>query len=327
MLRLVGGISYGNPGQKILLDPSRKTREGLVCVSHAHSDHCRNHETRTIMTPETARISGIKAETVKYGQKIRYGEYEITLLSAGHIAGSAQFDIQNGMSLGYTGDFKTQDCILFKGAEPIHCDELVIEATFGKPEFSFPSREDLYEEMGNWVKLNHSKGRIILLGGYATGKAQELTKFVNEYCSLTPLVHPKIKKVNDACVEMGVNLGEYFEFSSREGREIARDAFVALLPPSMISFTAMDAMRLQYGREVVSASATGWAGVFTRSKAFPLSDHADYGQLLNYVKQAEPKKVYTVHGFKKEFARSLRREGFDARPLEKSKKSDLASFL
>lgn len=327
MLRLVGGISYGHPGNRILLDPTRKASSGLVCVSHAHSDHFRTHNTRTVMTPATASLTGFPAETLDYGESIQYGEYEITPLPAGHIAGSAQFEIQNGSSLVYTGDFKLQDCILLKGAEPIPCDELVIEATFGRPDFSFPDREEVYEEMASWIKTNYAQNRIVLLGGYAMGKAQELTKLVNEYCGITPLVHPKVKKVNDACVDLGFNLGEYFEFSSPEGREIARGAFVAIIPPNMISFTAMDAMRLQHGKDVVSAIATGWAGVFTRNKAFPLSDHADFAQLVDYVRQAEPRRVYTVHGYKKELARYLRRAGFNAKPLEKVRQSSLESFI
>ena len=46
--------------------------------------------------------------------------------------------------------------------------------------------------------------------------------------------------------------------------------------------------------------------------AFPLSDHADHDGLLELVKQVQPKKVFTVHGFTREFAQTLRAQGVDA---------------
>jgi Cft2 family RNA processing exonuclease len=45
--------------------------------------------------------------------------------------------------------------------------------------------------------------------------------------------------------------------------------------------------------------------------AIPLSDHADFQELLSLVRRASPKKVYTVHGFP-EFAAHLRLLGYDA---------------
>jgi Cft2 family RNA processing exonuclease len=74
-----------------------------------------------------------------------------------------------------------------------------------------------------------------------------------------------------------------------------------------------------------TAVLTGWAidrgrryfnGV---DQAIPLSDHADFSELLEYVRKARPKKVYTVHGFA-EFVNSLRDKGFDAEPLRKTTK-------
>ena len=74
-----------------------------------------------------------------------------------------------------------------------------------------------------------------------------------------------------------------------------------------------------------TAVLTGWAmdrgtryfnGV---DQAIPLSDHADFSELVEYVRKARPKKVYTVHGFT-EFVNSLRDRGFDGEPLRKTTK-------
>ena len=44
----------------------------------------------------------------------------------------------------------------------------------------------------------------------------------------------------------------------------------------------------------------------------PLSDHADYPDLLAFVERVQPRRVYTVHGYTAEFAASLRARGMDA---------------
>ena len=69
------------------------------------------------------------------------------------------------------------------------------------------------------------------------------------------------------------------------------------------------------------AVITGWA-IETSCRfryqcdaAFPLSDHADFDDLIEFVKQVAPRKVYTLHGFAADFAQTLRDRGFDAHAL------------
>jgi Cft2 family RNA processing exonuclease len=67
-----------------------------------------------------------------------------------------------------------------------------------------------------------------------------------------------------------------------------------------------------------TAAITGWAldrATIHRMKvdaAFPLSDHAGYDDLLRYVELVNPKRVFTTHGFAREFARDLRSRGIEA---------------
>src|SRR5262249_12059151 len=46
--------------------------------------------------------------------------------------------------------------------------------------------------------------------------------------------------------------------------------------------------------------------------AFPLSDHADYNDLLRYVELVQPRRVFTLHGFAASFSRDLRQRGIEA---------------
>ena len=57
--------------------------------------------------------------------------------------------------------------------------------------------------------------------------------------------------------------------------------------------------------------------------AFPLSDHADYPDLLRYVELVQPKRVLTLHGFAAEFARDLRNRGVEAWALSQENQLEL----
>jgi DNA ligase-1 len=67
-----------------------------------------------------------------------------------------------------------------------------------------------------------------------------------------------------------------------------------------------------------TAVLTGWAldpGATFRYQcdaAFPLSDHADYPDLVRYVELVQPRRVLTLHGFAAAFAADLRERGFEA---------------
>jgi Cft2 family RNA processing exonuclease len=58
--------------------------------------------------------------------------------------------------------------------------------------------------------------------------------------------------------------------------------------------------------------------------AFPLSDHADFPDLLALVDQVKPKLVYTVHGFAKEFATTLRARGIEAWAIGQQNQMELS---
>lgn len=308
MLSLGNGVSYRENGSHVLFDPHRKVRgEKLVCISHGHSDHARKHDAEMLMTPETKEITGLEGETVKYGEE----KHGVTFHNAGHVLGSAQFEINNTV---YTGDF-LMDNELLSGAKPIECDDLIIETTFGLPDYTFPKREEVIDEIRKWLKLNYEAGRTVVLGGYALGKAQELTKIASEVD--TVLVHPKIARINQIYQDSGVRLGDWLPTNTDEAAEISKSAFIAVMPFHQVKPKLLESLTQQSGTKAVAALATGWAlrnGI--NSQSFPLSDHADFPSLLRYVEEANPKRVHTIHGFANEFARQLQRRGYKAAQLK-----------
>jgi hypothetical protein len=68
-----------------------------------------------------------------------------------------------------------------------------------------------------------------------------------------------------------------------------------------------------------TALASGWAVMMgRRGRAFPLSDHADFRELLSFIRRCNPKRILTFHGgamtkgFSDYVRKSLR---IDAKPL------------
>ena len=78
-----------------------------------------------------------------------------------------------------------------------------------------------------------------------------------------------------------------------------------------------------------TAVLSGWAldpGATYRYQcdaAFPLSDHADYPDLIRYVELVQPKRVLTLHGFAAAFARDLRDRGVEAWALSEDDQLEL----
>lgn len=295
-----------------------------ILVTHAHSDHCRlTMQNEYFMTPETFLLSGAKEGTkikqIPLHKKFEVNGFEVSAHSSGHILGSCQFLIANGSTCAITSDFKLQESLLTKPAEILSADTLLIETTFGVKDFSFPSREKVYSDLSAFCKKRLSEGKFIVLGGYSAGKAQELTKFSNEYLGVQPLTHKSVFEKNKLAEKTGAHLGGYLLLDHN-----LKDSQVLIMPPHLINNLVLEALSLQLGKKVECAVATGWKK-YSSYKTFPLSDHADFESLLHYVRESAPKFVLTYHGFAQEFAQTVFRElGIPAKPLEFSGQKTLA---
>ncbi len=309
---------------EIFVDASGiKNKEALI--THAHSDHAKTSSTNTYyLTPETASLinpKGASLKKVKMNKKFNLNGFDCKFVSSGHILGSAQLEVCNDITAVLTSDFKLQKSILFDGAEIIPSDVLIMEATFGRPEFIFPSREQVYEDMLRWINTQIKRKSFVVLGGYSTGKAQELTKLVNELTGETPLVYEKIFEQNNAYEKNGVKLGDYELLNHN-----AKDHHVLIMPPHLINDYLLLALQHELKRNVEPAIATGWKK-HSRYKTFPISDHADFNDLLKYAKESEPKLVLTTHGYEEDLARSIKRKlGINARPLSRNGQKTIGEF-
>jgi len=314
---------------EICIDPHRKPHQEKVLFTHAHADHVKLHKDKTFFaTPQTNELiktrypNKIKDKIfndIPFNKKQKFDDFELELKENGHLLGSSQVKITADKDYVITSDFRLKDSLIFEGAEPLKSDVLVLETTFGSPEYSFPSTEELLPEMISWIQTNAKSG-LVLLSGYSLGKAQELTAIANE-AGFTPLVHDSIYELNNVYKKFGVKVGKYEKLDHN-----LKDFQVLIMPPQLVDRHLFSTLEHFDKRKVSSAVATGWPYRGYFDKIFPLSNHADYNDLISYVKQSDPKLVLTDHGFCEEFARKLNRLGFNAKPLKQHKQRVIGEY-
>jgi len=283
-------------GKTIGLD---KGKCDVPFLSHAHGDHTggMKRKEEIIATEATLKLARLNATSITHPGT--------QMLNAGHILGSTQLwaETDSGTVL-YTGDFRTEDGICTKGAEHKEADRLIIECTYGDPSFSFPPLEETYSQIAKWVKSNNNS--ILVFGAYNLGKTQELIKVLNDYCGITPVVTPDSEHFNSIYAKHGVKL-ERVVVGTDEAEEVMRDPFVAIAPPRIAKRTFASRLSCAFNRPAYAAGISGWVQKYKMNldAGFPLSDHSDFIDILEYVDLVNPKEVVFVHGDGSHLMRAL----------------------
>lgn len=295
----------------------REQGSNVDFISHAHTDHI------TAAKKSQKVLSSIEtAELIESVYNISVNRFEpdekgIQLLDSGHMFGSKQLyieDYENGRSIIYTGDFQMQESNISKPIEIKQADIAIIDSTYSNPKVRFPDRQEIIENIILWVTNKINNG-IILFSAYRMGKAQELIKIMNK-AGIKPVVTKKISDVNKVYERNGVSLA-YSSVCNPdfESGEISDHNFVGITEERNVRILA-EKLEKAYKRKIYTAVATGFAEIFrfNTDVQFPLSDHADFYQILEYISEVQPKKIYT-YGKSKEFlTKSLAESGYDASP-------------
>lgn len=310
------------PNENIWLDPW--DGKPFAFVSHAHSDHIAPHE-EIIVSERTsrlmqARLPGERNEHVlNFGEKATIRGLDVTLIPAGHIFGSAQFFLETaGGSLLYTGDFKLRPGRSAEPAEWRHADTLIMETTFGLPRYRFPPTEEVIGQIVAFCRDALETGAVPVLLGYSLGKAQEILCALSG-AGLKPMLHGSVHRMTRIYEQFGQSFCDYERYNAKE---VAGK--VLICPPSANRSRMLDKIP-----EKRVAMISGWAvdpnAVYRYQvdAAFPLSDHADYTDLIRYVELVKPQRVLTLHGFAAQFARDLRDRGIEAWALSEENQMEL----
>ena len=313
------------PRMDLWLDSLRKRDTSVI--SHAHSDHIARHR-RPVLTRGTRillddYLSRSEPVELAYGEPLETADYTVSLHPAGHCLGSAQalvIDRRTGERLVYTGDLRTQPSPINEPVEIIPCDTLVIESTYGRPDYVFPPQDEAIATarrvIGQWLE----RGAAPVILGWRLGKAQEALYHLLA-AGFPVACEDGVYAIARRYESAGVRFpGAYrcFDGGYREGETL-------VFPPGRKS---RDTIRqsLPAGRTARYLELTGWAaGKGARpwgsgrpgDASLPYSDHADFNDLVAYVRAAQPQRVYTALGFP-DLAAHLRQQGYAATHLGKN---------
>ena len=311
------------PAHGLWLDPH--AARPFAFVSHAHSDHIARHA-EVVTSPGTARLmrarlGGTRREHIlEFGETRAFRDFAITLLPAGHICGSAQSFVESAAgSLLYTGDFKLRPGLSAEPAQWRHADTLIMETTFGLPRYRMPPTADVLAQIIAFCRAALDEGAVPVLLAYSLGKAQEAVCALLA-AGLTPMLHDAVFKMTEIHRELRPDFPTgYVRFAAAEAA-----GKVLICPPN-----AKTSALLASFPKCRTAVLTGWAldpGAKFRYQcdaAFPLTDHADYPDLLRYVELVQPRRVLTLHGFAAAFAADLRERGVEAWALSEDDQLEL----
>lgn len=304
----------------------------IVALSHAHGDHLYARAPAAMICSDlTARLAAARRKDEESLSRTTHSAVE--QVSAGHVPGSRAtiIDDSDGTTYLYTGDFSTRDRFTLDGFDPkavaaeYDIDALIIETTYGKPEYVFEKQNTLENRIVDW--LNDTYEIPVILFGYTLGRAQELELLVGRSDRDRLFVTEAIERLNDI-----IGPAHSVDFAAeRYGSDVtigAGDALVLPAQTNKLSFVD----RIIETTDAVKAGFSGWAvgdsfkyrGDY--NETFVLSDHSDFSELTATVETLDPDQVYTQHGFADAFATHLEAQyDVEARSL-KNNQTSLGEF-
>lgn len=304
-------------GETVVAD-AQTPRGDVNVLSHAHGDHLYAEAPGELVCSElTAALANVR----RGDDRVTAASHPaVELHPAGHIPGSRATHIDTGDgTVLYTGDISTRNRFYLDGFEPPDADELIIETTYGEPEYVFPPQSELEARIVDW--LNDTEAPVLLFG-YSLGRAQELQLLVGRSERERLFVTDAIARLNEP---IAAATGVEFN-AERYGRDVELGPEDALVLPTQLSnLEWVD--RLAESSDAVQVGFSGWAidrpfefrGGY--DETFVLSDHCDFSELLDVVEAVDPDRVYTQHGSADAFARTLTAEGYEATALKQNQTS------
>jgi putative mRNA 3-end processing factor len=309
---------YCEPGG-FFIDPHSAVAKAVV--THGHSDHAFAGHQSVLATPETLAVmrtrlgsgSGQSKQAAKYGEKIKVNDVTMWLAPAGHVLGSAQIVMEHaGKRIVVSGDYKRRRDPTCEGFEVVKCDVFVTEATFALPVFVHgPDVDEISRLLASLRLFPHRTHQV---GVYSLGKCQRLIVLLREAGYTKAIwLHGAMKSMCDLYESLGVDLGE-LRLVSDSDSDLAGE--IVLCPPSSLGD--------RWSRRLcdpIPALASGWMRIRARARQcgveLPLiiSDHADWPELVQTMKDVEAPEIWITHGREDALIMQAQSMGLKARAL------------
>jgi putative mRNA 3-end processing factor len=320
-------LKYGDV--KLALDTGIKGETTLL--SHSHADHIgglgkARHIIATKGTFDTwqARRSEKLGDRtiIKHGDMFGQIGVNITALNAGHVLGSTMFllEFNDDLKVLYTGDFNNVDSLVHKAAKPVEADVLITEATYGTPQWVFPRRKTVYDNILDAAMKVIDEGKTPLFHAYSLGKSQEAIALLQSGGFRVISGNTSIDKVCSVYKLHGVDL-RHHTIQSNSLKDVLDQG--AVIVSSSSRHTADNIRRAlgkttfaKYEEKLEYFNLSGWTVGKFRERGFPLSAHSDFNGLVEFAKAVKPRVAYCFTENGRTLSKHLSESGIHAVPLE-----------
>jgi putative mRNA 3-end processing factor len=295
------------------VDPRGKVDRAII--THAHSDHARaghssylcSESCKTLLQERIGKKNTI--ESIPFGLRQVIGGAKVSFHPAGHILGSSQIRIEVGGCVWVvSGDYKPQSDKTCEPFELVPCHGFISECTFGLPVYKWQPEEEIHEQINHWWKKNNADGYESLLFAYSLGKAQRVLAGLDSTIGpiyAHPAVHSFLKHYKNA----GVALPKVRKIE----KENDLSGAIVIAPPAV-----EDSSWTKRFRQVKRGFASGWMAIRgprrrkNLDRGFVLSDHADWGGLVDVITGTGAEIVQMTHGNGDAISRFLKEKGINA---------------
>jgi putative mRNA 3-end processing factor len=260
-----------------------------------------------------------------FGDTIELDCFDVTMHTAGHIPGAAMFEIVGDTNTVYSGDIHTIGTRLVGPAYPVDCENLFIEGTYGGRLHT--PRKNAENAFLNKIAEVTDRGGRVLIPCFATGRTQEMMlllrntgydmwvdgmgrsvtrlymnypEYVLDYKKLKGArrVFQEVKNPNmrshSVKGDVIVTTGGMMDGGPVLGylRDLGKNPKNAVL---LVGYQADDTN----GRMLLDSGCVMMDGVPFKVECevakFDFSAHADHDQLINFVRECDPKNVIIMH--------------------------------
>lgn len=310
---------YCEPGD-FYIDPFRPVNHAVI--THGHADHARPDHHHVLATPSTIEImkhrygaaAGTVLQSLRYGDPLQIKGVRLFFYPAGHIMGSAQVLLEyRGERIVISGDYKRRFDPTCEAFEPRACDVFISEATFGLPVFTHPDDEKELQKL--ITSLSTHQDRPHLIGCYALGKCQRLLLRLRQLGFQSPIyLHGALQGLTEVYSKRGYDFGEVRSIIGADKKQF--NGQLILCPPSALA----DRWSRRFQDPVIGL-ASGWMRILQRAKQrgieLPLiiSDHADWPELIQTLKEVNPQQLWVTHGQEEALVHYAQTQGYEAKAL------------
>lgn len=281
------------------------TKRRLSCYSHIHADHLTGfqdslHDSDVVLvSKETKELliewkgPWLKKKNnfigIDFHEPIEFHGDVVTLLPSGHILGSAQVLVESsGKKILYSGDFNMPEATVVGNV-----DVLVIDSTHGESRYkTSPPPERQLDYLVRLTKEELNRQRPVIIRA-SKGKIQYLMHHLRNHVRINI---PFVSNMDDAALakaytKFGMPCEELIDEESLDFQAMVKknEPYIRFSP----STAAAIPYEMQGVRSIQVGLPTTYSNPTTNMYQISLSDHANYGGILEYISKLNPQLVIT----------------------------------